>query len=76
MLMHMLLTPSMIAIAGRSYLDEEGEGDSCLDIVKLLIDAGTNADYLSWRRRTALKQAQWAGHSRVLQLLKEHGPKR
>ena len=70
------MTPLMMAVVGRGHSDEEGKEDRCLELVKLLIDAGANVDYISWRRRTALKEAEWAGNSRVVQLLKEHGAKR
>lgn len=70
------MTPLMMAVAGRGHSDEKEKEDRCLEIVKVLLDAGANADYISWRRRTALKEAEWAGHSRVVQLLREHGAKR
>lgn len=70
------MTPLMMAVAGRGHSDEKGKEDRCLEIVKLLILAGANPDYISWRRRTALKEAEWAGHSRVVQLLREHGATR
>ena len=70
------MTPLMMAVAGRGYSDEEGKEDRCLEIVTLLLDAGANADYISWRRRTALKEAEWAGHAKVVQLLRKQGAKR
>jgi hypothetical protein len=70
------MTPLMMAVAGRGHSDEKGKEDLCLEIVKLLLLAGANIDYISWRRRTALKDAEWADHTRVVQLLREHRAKR
>lgn len=70
------MTVLMTAATGPGNADVEGREDRCSEIVKVLLEAGADPDHMSWRRRTALKEADWAGHQKVVELLKKHGATR
>lgn len=69
------LTVLMNAARGLGNPDPKSKEERSLEIVKLLLEKGANVNYRSWRLRTAAKEAQWAGHHRVKEMLEQHQTK-
>lgn len=63
----------MVAATAPGFGDPDLKENLCLEMVEALLKAGADPGYKSWRRRTAIKEAEWVGHNKVVELLKTSG---
>ena len=63
----------MMAATAPGLGDPDLKEKRCLEMVELLLKAGASPDYKNWRRRSAIKEAEWVGHTKVVELLRKSG---